>query len=66
MKLEVRAITNLLGNAVATVVIARWDNALDLVCARRTLANPTSPAAISAPPIGESPLTVAGVIDAAE
>ena len=27
---EVRAITNLIGNAVATVAIARWDGALDL------------------------------------
>ena len=35
---EVRAITNLIGNAVATVVIARWDGALDLEHARRVLA----------------------------
>jgi len=35
---EARAITNLIGNAVATVVIARWDNALDLAHARRVLA----------------------------
>ncbi len=35
---EVRAITNLIGNAVATVVIARWDGALDLAHARRVLA----------------------------
>jgi aerobic C4-dicarboxylate transport protein len=34
---EARAITNLIGNAVATVVIARWDNALDLPHARRVL-----------------------------
>jgi aerobic C4-dicarboxylate transport protein len=34
---EVRAITNLIGNAVATVVIARWDGALDLAHARRVL-----------------------------
>ena len=32
---EARAITNLIGNAVATVVIARWDGALDLPHARR-------------------------------
>ena len=31
---EARAITNLIGNAVATVVIARWDGALDLERAR--------------------------------
>jgi aerobic C4-dicarboxylate transport protein len=34
---EARAITNLIGNAVATVVIARWDGALDLVHAQRVL-----------------------------
>jgi len=35
---EARAITNLIGNAVATVVIARWDDALDLAHARHVLA----------------------------
>jgi aerobic C4-dicarboxylate transport protein len=35
---EVRAITNLIGNAVATVAIARWDRALDLPRARAVLA----------------------------
>ena len=34
---EVRAITNLIGNAVATVVIAHWDGALDHARARRVL-----------------------------
>jgi aerobic C4-dicarboxylate transport protein len=34
---EARAITNLIGNAVATVVIARWDGALNLPHARRVL-----------------------------
>jgi aerobic C4-dicarboxylate transport protein len=34
---EARAITNLIGNAVATMVIARWDGALDLERARRIL-----------------------------
>jgi aerobic C4-dicarboxylate transport protein len=37
---EVRAITNLIGNAVATVAIARWDNALDLERARQVLSSP--------------------------
>ena len=32
---EARAITNLIGNAVATMVIAKWDNALDLQRAAR-------------------------------
>ena len=35
---EARAITNLIGNAVAAVVIARWDGALDMAHARRMLA----------------------------
>lgn len=41
---EARAITNLIGNAVATVAIARWDNALDLDRARAVLAQqPSAP-----------------------
>ncbi|HEY0880906.1 MAG TPA: cation:dicarboxylase symporter family transporter, partial [Archangium sp.] len=35
---EARALTNLVGNAVATVVVARWEGALDLEKARATLA----------------------------
>jgi aerobic C4-dicarboxylate transport protein len=35
---EVRSITNLIGNAVATVAVAYWDDALDLPLARRVLA----------------------------
>ena len=34
---EARAITNLIGNAVATMVVAKWDNALDLERARAIL-----------------------------
>jgi aerobic C4-dicarboxylate transport protein len=34
---EARAITNLIGNAVATMVVARWDGALDLERARAIL-----------------------------
>jgi aerobic C4-dicarboxylate transport protein len=34
---EARAITNLIGNAVATMVIAKWNGALDLERARRIL-----------------------------
>jgi len=37
---EARALTNITGNAVATVAIARWDNALDLARARTVLAHP--------------------------
>jgi aerobic C4-dicarboxylate transport protein len=36
---EARAITNLIGNAVATMVIARWEGQLDLVHVRRVLAH---------------------------
>ena len=35
---EARAITNLIGNAVATMVIARWEGALDMAQVRRVLA----------------------------
>jgi aerobic C4-dicarboxylate transport protein len=34
---EARALTNLVGNAVATVVVARWEGGLDLEKARATL-----------------------------
>jgi aerobic C4-dicarboxylate transport protein len=40
---EARAITNLIGNAVATMVVARWDGALDLVRARAILDGHTPP-----------------------
>jgi len=46
---EARAITNLIGNAVATVVIARWDGALDLAHARRVLAGGPKPQAAGEP-----------------
>ena len=53
---EIRAITNLIGNAVATVAIARWDGALDLVRARAVLAGrpsePTSSELSAVPPRG--------------
>ena len=52
---EVRAITNLIGNAVATVAVARWDGALDLERARAVLAGVQPPATSelsSAPPPG--------------
>lgn len=35
---EARAVTNLIGNSVATVAVARWDDALDLARARAVLA----------------------------
>ncbi len=43
---ECRSLTNFIGNAVATVVVARWDNALDRDALDRALAGaaPTGPA----------------------
>ncbi len=37
---EARAITNLIGNAVATVVVAKWEGAIDMERARRILEHP--------------------------
>ena len=34
---EVRAVTNLIGNCVATVVVAHWEKAIDIEQARRVL-----------------------------
>ena len=47
---EARAITNLIGNAVATVAVARWDGALDLPRARAILAADTVDDASDVPP----------------
>lgn len=37
---EARAITNFIGNAVATFAVAKWENALDIADAKATLDNP--------------------------
>jgi aerobic C4-dicarboxylate transport protein len=37
---EARAITNLIGNSVATLVIARWEGAFDFTKGQELLANP--------------------------
>jgi len=37
---EARAVTNLIGNAVATVAVAKWDEMLDIETARASLARP--------------------------
>jgi len=34
---ECRSLTNFIGNAVATIVVARWDNALDSGALRQAL-----------------------------
>jgi aerobic C4-dicarboxylate transport protein len=39
---EARALTNLIGNGVATMVVARWCGALDMARARRLLARETA------------------------
>lgn len=39
---EARAITNLIGNAVATVVVAKWNGSLDMAQARRVLGGVSS------------------------
>ena len=52
---EVRAITNLVGNTVATVVIARWDGALDLERARFVLNGGVEAEAEPGPPQAGQP-----------
>ena len=43
---EARALTNLVGNGVATVVIAKWENALDLARLQRNLAGTSDAEAV--------------------
>ncbi|NUO77465.1 MAG: dicarboxylate/amino acid:cation symporter [Lysobacter sp.] len=45
---EARALTNIIGNGVATVVVARWENELDRDRLQRELANPPSAADLDA------------------
>jgi len=44
---EARAITNLFGNAVATIFVARWEGQLDYARARAVLARHTAPEVLS-------------------
>ena len=44
---EARAITNLFGNAVATIFVARWEGQLDHARARAVLARHTAPEVLS-------------------
>jgi aerobic C4-dicarboxylate transport protein len=39
---EARALTNLIGNGVATVVVAKWENALDVARMRSHLEHETA------------------------
>jgi aerobic C4-dicarboxylate transport protein len=51
---ECRSLTNFMGNAVATIVVARWEGALDRqrLAAALTPAEPGAPVAgIAAPPV---------------
>jgi aerobic C4-dicarboxylate transport protein len=45
---EARAITNLFGNAVATIIVARWEGQLDLPRARAILAGRAPPELVAA------------------
>jgi aerobic C4-dicarboxylate transport protein len=69
---EARALTNLIGNGVATVVVAKWTNDLDTVRMKRILDNET-PAEAEAPeavldqvethmPVAEAPEPVRGQV----
>lgn len=48
---ECRALTNLVGNAVATIVVARWENELDVE--RLNAAMNGRPMVIKPEPVGE-------------
>ncbi|RYZ65695.1 MAG: cation:dicarboxylase symporter family transporter, partial [Proteobacteria bacterium] len=39
---EARALTNIIGNGVATIVVSRWEGELDLAKLQSTLSNPIS------------------------
>jgi aerobic C4-dicarboxylate transport protein len=40
---ECRALTNVVGNGVATIVVSRWEGELDMVKMREIMANPSAP-----------------------
>jgi aerobic C4-dicarboxylate transport protein len=47
---ECRAVTNCIGNAVAAIVVSRWQNQLDRECLRATLSGtPRTAARLSSP-----------------
>jgi len=52
---ECRSLTNFIGNAVATIVVARWDNALDRDALRRALDGEDEPAFAAASGAPETP-----------
>jgi aerobic C4-dicarboxylate transport protein len=48
---EARALTSFIGNAVASLVIARWESACDLAVMRAVLADPSSRALPETPAV---------------
>jgi aerobic C4-dicarboxylate transport protein len=54
---EARALTNLIGNGVATVVVSRWENELDLPKLQRVLDN-ESELVVEMPELAEEPFPV--------
>jgi aerobic C4-dicarboxylate transport protein len=54
---EARALTNLIGNGVATVVVSRWENELDLPKLQRVLDNETE-SVVEMPELAEEPFPV--------
>ena len=52
---EARALTNIIGNGVATIVVARWENELDSATLRRELDNPASVTQLDEPAAELSP-----------
>ncbi|MFZ4875653.1 C4-dicarboxylate transporter DctA [Janthinobacterium sp. Mn2066] len=61
---EARAVTNLIGNGVATIAVARWEGALDLEQMKRAFAASAAGRDVSVPkeaaPLAEKPLAVPG------
>lgn len=62
---EARAITNLIGNVVATIVVADWDKALDRVTAHRVL-NGDRPAPVATVAAGPGASVYAAAAPVAE
>jgi aerobic C4-dicarboxylate transport protein len=56
---EARAITNLIGNGVATMVVARWDGTLDVARANRIMSGEADPDDLRA--IAGTPEAIAGL-----
>jgi aerobic C4-dicarboxylate transport protein len=56
---EIRALTNLIGNAVAALVVARWEGEIDLVTARAVLNGEIEPATVEAEEEALRPVRVA-------